>query len=350
MGYASQEGQLGIKTQTAEGVYKDPGAVAPNQGIFLRYKSGGLKINRDPIIPDPEIGGNRDITDAYGGPASYSGTVEFYARSEFLPTLFYAAFGAKSSVTTGTTQGTDLIGTHTITPTDSVLNLPWLSVEDVVASGLEAFRFTDTKVNKLSLECAPDGFLMGSSDLIAKTGLAGITRTASPEIDQTPLLLGTSMSISIGGITSYVIRNWKMEFSNNIEDNVFSLGSTTLADLTGKRRELTMSATIRPVGAGANALFREAAFGSSGATAPLSGANAQKHVIVTIDSYATVGSGLTDKFSFSIDVPAMIMKPFALDPKGDDVIEYDVEFTGIRPSSATPLATVTIVNDLAAVR
>lgn len=350
MGYASQEGQIGFRTQTSEGSFVDPGAASPNNGIFIRHKSGGLTINRDPIIPDPEIGGNRDITDAYGGPASYSGDIEFYARMGFLPTIVKAALGTGASVVTGTVAGTDLLGVHTITPTDSILNLPWLSIEEAIASGLENFRYTDSHVNTLSLSCDPDNFLMGTAGLIAKTGLAGITRTVAPVVDTSPLLLGTSMAISIGGVSTYILRNWKMDFTNNIEDNTFQLGSTTLADLTGKRRELTMSATIRPNGGSANALFREAAFGSSSATGPLSGANVQKAVTVLIESYALIGSGIADHFSLSISVPTMIIKPFPLKASGDDVIEYDVEFEAIRPVPGTPLCTFVIKNGLTTIK
>jgi hypothetical protein len=75
------------------------------------------------MIPDAEIGGNRDIPGAYLGPVSYSGDLEFYPRAQMLALLMYAALGAKSSsnvagtneVQTITTTGTPTGGTFTLT-------------------------------------------------------------------------------------------------------------------------------------------------------------------------------------------------------------------------------------------
>jgi len=259
---------------------------------------------------------------------------------ESIATIINAAFGTTSSTGTGTTYGTDLVGVHVITPVDSS-NLPWLSIEESIADGLESFQYTDARVNSFSLECEPDGYLMGTVGLIALTQVAGITKTSAPEWDTTPLLVGTSMTVTIGGLTSYIVRDFSMDFTNNIEDDVFSLGRLTLQDLTAKRRELTTSFTIRPTNID---LWRESVYGSSSATGPLSGAAAQKDVNINITSFENIGTGVTTKFELDIDIPFANIQPFALEPNGDDVIEYSIEMQAIRPTTGTPICTITVTN------
>src|SRR3990167_5290275 len=97
MGFQSQAGQVGFQTQSAKGVYNDPST----GGIFMRTKSGSLGGKRELMIPDPEIGGNRDVPDALLGPISFAGDYDFYARMDSLATLLYWALGAKSSSSAG---------------------------------------------------------------------------------------------------------------------------------------------------------------------------------------------------------------------------------------------------------
>lgn len=342
MGFPSQAGQFGIITQATAGAYTNPGAASPNNGVFLRYRGGGLGTNRELLTPDPEIGGNRDIPNAFMGPISNSGEIQFYARMEGLATLFYAAFGSKSSTTAGT--GPTLVGTHTITPNDAA-NPPYLSIEENIGGSLETFNYFDAVVNSIGLECDPDGYLMGTAGIIARRQSAGNTKTATPaDIDTTPLMVGTSMIITIGGVSTYVTRSWSLDFTNNYEDDTFTHGSVYLADLTPKRRELTMKTTIRPTNI---TLWREAVFGSAAATVAQSGAAATKAVSAVITTYSNIGTSTTP-FTFQIDIPFCTIKPFNIEPNGDDVIEYDVEFQAVRPTN-TALATVTIKNGLAAV-
>jgi hypothetical protein len=54
MGFQSQAGFVGFKTRPPRVRTLDPGAVAPNQGVFVRTRSGSLGTNRDLLIPDPE--------------------------------------------------------------------------------------------------------------------------------------------------------------------------------------------------------------------------------------------------------------------------------------------------------
>lgn len=117
MGFNSQAGQVGFAVQAVKGT-----RLAATR--FARLRSGGLGGARELLVPDPEIGGNRDIQQAYLGPISYAGEFEFYARMEMLALLFYGAFGdadssaggaAGAEVQTVTISGTPTGGTFTLT-------------------------------------------------------------------------------------------------------------------------------------------------------------------------------------------------------------------------------------------
>lgn len=117
MGYTSQQGQVGFGLQSVKGT-----AVAATR--FARLRGGSLSPRRELLIPDPEIGGNRDVPQAYLGPISFAGGYEFYARAEITALLLRAAFG---SVASTTVAGTNEVQTITIsgTPTGGTFTLTY---------------------------------------------------------------------------------------------------------------------------------------------------------------------------------------------------------------------------------
>jgi hypothetical protein len=168
MGFSSQSGQVILRSQTTQGTYNADTGTA---GVGVLLRSGGLGPNRDLMIPDPEIGGGRDVVDAYLGAVSWGGDYEMYARLDGISTLMRAALGsASSTVTTGIT-------TNTITPLDSG-TLPFLSIEENIGGSLETFRYNDAVVNTLHLECDANGYLMATAGIIAANQIAGATKTA----------------------------------------------------------------------------------------------------------------------------------------------------------------------------
>ena len=341
-GYSAQNGHLVFVTQPACGV---AGTLA--NGLRVRHLSGGLTPNRDAIVPDPEIGGNRDIPDMTNGPISFSGDVEFYARMEIVALMLKAALGTDATVVTGTTQGVDQVGTHTITPTDATLGIPWLTIQEDIAGEFQTFEYLDGRVNTLSFECDPDGYFMCTAGLIARNQTSGATKLVAPDSDTTPLMVGSSMTITLDGVSTYITRSWNMEVTNNIEDDVFGHGSVFLQDMTEKRRELTMGMTIRPQAG--DDLFQKAVYGAAAATQAQPGAAFKTSASVQIDTFEAVGTGVVDQFSFQVDLPSVVIEPFALEPSGDDVLEYDISLRAVRPDDAVPLATFTVVNDLATI-
>lgn len=338
MGFQSQTGHVGIKTQAVKGTYADPGAVAPNQGVFVRTRSGAMGGNRDLLVPDPEIGGNRDVPDAALGPISFAGEYDFYVRMEALATLLYGALGTKAdagAVATGYQ--------HTLTPGDS---LPWISVEEQISNTYEVFKYTDCKVNTLHLETDANGYLMGTAGFIGLTqALATPTALGARRTDISPLLVGTNVTVQYAGAT-LPAKSFSLDINNNLEDDDFRLGSLFLGDLVEKRREVTFGVTIRP---NDSALWRQAMWGSPTATAP-GGQSFKDDALITITSYEDVpGANPGVKYTTTFTVPSAIIAPFTLDPSGDDVIEHDLEIRAVRPDPTVPILTAEVTNSYAIV-
>lgn len=333
MSFASQLGHVGFRTQTAKGTFVNPSA----GGVFMRTRSGSIGGVRELLIPDPEIGGNRDVSDAYLGPVAFAGEYEFYARMEALATLLQAGLGGASS-------DSALGGgahSHEIEAADAAL--PWLSVEEKVADGYEAWRFTDVKVQTLHLEAEATGFLMGTVGLVGLTQLAiGASATADPDYDTTPMIVGSNVVLSFGGV-QLPAKSFSFDLNNNVEDDDFRLGSLFLGDAGEKRREVTFGATIRPDD---GALFRQAVYGTPGATGP-GGEVTKDDVTLVCQSYEAITGAIL--FEVSFDLPQAVIAPFEVNPSGDDILEHDIEIRALRPDPDFPILTATVVNGLAAV-
>lgn len=339
-GFPSQTGHVGFKTQAVKGTYLDPGAVAPNDGVFVRTRSGSLGGNRDLLIPDPEIGGNRDIPDAQLGPIGYAGEFDMYLRMESLAFFLKGVLGTVAAPTGTVASGF----THTITPADTTA-LPWISVEERISSQFEAFKYTDAKINTFHMEADATGYLMGTVGLIAlKQELLGtVTAEANRRVDTSGLLVGTNISVAWNG-ANLPAKSFSLDVNNNIEDDDFRLGSLFLGDAVEKRRDVTLGVTIRPED---SALWRTAMYGGPALTAP-SGQSFKDDVVITITSYQDIpGATAGVKYSATFTVPQAVIAPYNVEPSGDDVIENDLEIRAVRPASATPILTAAVKNSYA---
>lgn len=326
MGFASQAGQVILRTQTAQGTYNADTGTA---GVGVLLRSGSLGPNRDLLVPDPEIGAGRDITDAYLGAVSWSGDYEMYARLDGISTLMKACLGsASSTVTTGIT-------TNTITPLDSG-TLPYLSIEENIGGSLETYRYNDCVVNSLHLECDANGYLMATAGIVAANQIAGATKTATPVFDNLPMIVGTNVTITYNAV-SLPAKSFSLDINNNFEDDDFRLGSFFVGDLTAKRREVTATFGIRE---SSSALWRQATYGLPGATAP-GGLTTKNQLVITCLTYEDIVGGTpTTKNTLTITIPKFILSPYSLAASADDVIESDLDGQALRPVFATPLMTV----------
>lgn len=336
MGFLSQSGHIIMRSQAVAGTYQADTGTA---GQAIRLRGGTLEPNRDLLIPDPEIGGGRDRVDAYLGAVAFTGDYEFYLRLKEAAILLKGALGTPGAPTTATG-----ITTHTFTPQDV---LPFFSIEEKIANGFEVFRYTDVKVNTFHLEAEANGYLMGTAGMIARLQTSGNTGSSPTTLlDNSPLIVGTNIVVTYNGVT-LPAKSFSIDINNNLDDDDFRLGSLYLGEITEHQREVSMGLTIRPQDA---ALWRQAVYGVSGATAP-GGVTTKQQTVITISSYEDIPGGTpATKYSLTITVPSSIIAPFAVSPSGDDVIEHDLEIQAFRPSLATPLLTAVLKNDLAVVQ
>jgi hypothetical protein len=335
MGFQSQAGHVGMKTQAAKGTFEDV-----INGLFFRTKSGAMGGSRELLIPDPEIGGGRDVPDAYLGPIAFKGSYDFYARMEMLSLLLWGALGVKQAATSGG------VTTHTITPTDT--SLPWFSVEERIGDGYEAFKYTDTKVSSFHLEAEANGYLMGTVELIAlqqESVGASFTQLGDREYDTTPMVVGSNIIVEFGGV-ALPAKSFSLDINNNLEDDDFRLGSFFLGDLVEKRREFTLGVTIRPEDGD---LWRLATYGDANATTA-QGTIVKDDVHILCQTYETIpGSSPATLYELDIAVPTAAIAPFEVNPSGDDVLQHDLEIRCLRPDPAIDIVEFAVKNALTAI-
>lgn len=144
MGSSSQAGHVAFMQQAVADTFP---ATFGTAAIAMKLRTGSLSANRELLIPDPEIGGGRDIVDAYLGAVVWSGDYEFYTRFNALMTLLYAALGDKtvkspggtSEVTSLSITGSPTGGTFTITwSAETTAAIPYNATAAQVQAALEA--------------------------------------------------------------------------------------------------------------------------------------------------------------------------------------------------------------------
>ncbi len=121
MGQSSQSGYVAFMTQPVADTFP---AGFNSSAIGMKLRSGGIGTNRELMIPDPEIGGGRDVADAYLGAVSWAGDLEFYTRFNALLPILNAALGTKYVKTPGGTNHATLF-TLTGAPTGGSFTLTY---------------------------------------------------------------------------------------------------------------------------------------------------------------------------------------------------------------------------------
>lgn len=334
MGQTSQSGQVIFATQTAAGTPVSAGDLATD-GLAVKLRSGSLAGNRDLLIPDPEIGGGRDVSDAYGGAVAFSGDFEMYLRFRAIAMFLANALGESATAAQGTNAWT-----HTITPTDG--QTPMMTVYEEIGDALERFIYSDVVVNTLHLESDANGYVMATAGLIGRLATAGVADIDGiPLTDNTNMAVGTNVTVQYNSVTMPA-KSFSLDINNNFEDDNFYLGSFFLGDLTAKRREVTASVTVRHE---TSAYMKQALFGTAGAT-QIGGLITKQPLHIVIQSYEDIPtSSPLVKFKLDITIPKAAFEPFAFAPSGDDAFENDIAIRAIRPDPALPIMTALVTND-----
>lgn len=111
MGFNSQAGSVAFRTQSVAATFPADFATA---AVAAKLRTGALSANRDLLIPDPEVGGGRDIVDALLGAVTFTGDYEFYSRYDMIGTMLYAAFGFKGEGPGGVNEKETISSTGTV--------------------------------------------------------------------------------------------------------------------------------------------------------------------------------------------------------------------------------------------
>jgi len=337
MGFTSQAGQVLVRTQTVAGTYNADTGTA---GVKLKVTGGHMDPKREMFVPDAEIGGGRDVTDGILTAVSYTADYEGYVRPDTFITLVNAALGD-----TDVTPDTPETGANTFLTVgvDSGV-LPFLSIEEETGGGFDCNHVRDVYVNSLDLDVDPGGVLKFKAGMIAKHQVGNKTKTATPVEDAVAMFPGTNVTVKFNNVT-LPAKSFSLKFTNNFEDDDFRLGSFFLSDVTGKRREVTASFSVRESSA---AMWRTAVHGLSTAYEVSSGAVLPQELEVTLTSPTLIGATATP-YSITITLPNFVLKPYALKVGGDDIIDDEIEGQAIRPTLADDLITVSTVSGIDAV-
>lgn len=207
MGFSSQAGHVAFRTQSAPATFPADFAA---ESIAMRLRSGSLAINRELLIPDPEIGGGRDIADAYLGAVGWSGDYEFYPRLRSLPTILRAVLGTAVVGAAGTQEintlaetGSITGGTYTITlNAQTTTAIPYNATASTIQAALEALSnvapgdviVTGGPINTTPVVITFTGTLNGTVTGAPVTASAASLTGSTPGINVTRTATGASVT------------------------------------------------------------------------------------------------------------------------------------------------------------
>lgn len=196
MGFNSQAGSVAFRTQSVAATFPADFATA---AVAAKLRTGALSANRDLLIPDPEVGGGRDVVDAFLGAVTFTGDYEFYARYDMICTLLYAAFGFKAEGPGGVNEketltmgGSPTGGTFTLTySAQTTATIPWNATAFQVQQAL--INLSNIGINEVRCSGGPfpatpivvdfDGTLGGTLSGAPMTATsAGLTGGTSPAV------------------------------------------------------------------------------------------------------------------------------------------------------------------------
>jgi hypothetical protein len=323
--FNAQQGYIGFRGQVNKG-----GFLAPT--IFTKVLSGGLGADTELLVPDPEIGGGRDITDVFPGAVKFSGDTEFYFRPESLGVLLYGLMG---------TVATSNLGSGAYRHTFQTLtsgNLPYLSGQEKVADVLDTFNYVDGKVNSLTLDSESNSLLRGSFNLIFTTQSGNISPQV-PVFDTSPILVSHGGTITLDG-TIVSCKSVSFEFNNNLDDDDFRIGNRFLGQLVEKRRELNVSLTIRPQDID---FYRKAVYGDSASPYTPKNDVYTGSLVLNFESPGNIPGGSGLPYRLQITLQEVAFKPFPISPSGDDPIDFEMEVMPLYDGS-NPIAKAELWN------
>jgi hypothetical protein len=233
MGFSSQAGQVVCVTGGAGHL---PGRHWQPQVSEMLLRSGSLGPNRELMIPDPEIGGGRDVVDAYLGAVSWSGDYEFYwshRRTEHTASQGLPRNGG------GTGHDDWCHDSHHHSA--RLGTLPYLSIEENIGGTLETYQYTDCcrehAPPRVRRQRLPHGYCRhhrGEADGGQHRPFADLGQHSDDRRHE------RHCHVQRGAMPA---KNFSLDINNNFEDVTSASGSFYIGDLTPKRREVTAAST-----------------------------------------------------------------------------------------------------------
>ena len=324
MPYLSELGYIGFARQTASGTHVQP-------SDFMRVKSYNIMPEQELLVPDAEIGGDRDIPDAIQeGTLKYSGNADFYLRPNALGHLIRGVTGATtSSGITGAAYG------HTFTFED---NVEPYSLEARIGEGLEYISVTGAKFSKLHLELGQGELAQGNVEFIGIDGGAGATpRTESYE--STPIMSFAAGTVIIDG-GEYKVRSVSTDINNNLNEDDYRVGQRTLGTIKERRRDMTVSVELTPED---STIFRKTYYGSASATTA-SGAQTvfQGPLFIRMQTPQLI-PGTTVPYQLDINFTKVAFRAAPFTTSGEELITQTLEVVPVKPEGGS-IGTIVLRN------
>jgi hypothetical protein len=201
MGFNSQAGSVAFRTQSVAATF--PADFATN-AVAAKLRTGALSANRDLLIPDPEVGGGRDIVDAFLGAVTFTGDYEFYSRFDMICTLLYCAFGFKGEGPGGVNEketvsitGAPTGGTFTLTySAQTTAAIPYNATAFQVQQAL--INLSNIGINEVRCSGGP---LPAAPVVVDFDGTLSGTLAGAPMTHVDSLTGGTSPAVAIARTT-----------------------------------------------------------------------------------------------------------------------------------------------------
>ena len=331
--YMAQSGYIGTARQTASGT----GAyTTPTKYHYITDAS--IEPSGDLIIPDPEIGGGRDIVDGsvQPGTISWGGGINFYVRPE---SIGHFILGATGAITSSGLDGISGGYGHTFTFENDLIPL---SLEEKVGDGLEVIGYNDVKIQSFHIEAAAGELVTGSADVIASNAVAGKSEQ-TPSFETSPIMTfaGGSIVVNSGEMS---VKSVSLDIANNIADDDFRIGSRTLQSLVEKRREISASVEIVPTD---NTTFRQTVYGGSSATT-VSGLQTAfgGALFLRFETAAKIPGSATVGYQLDFNFTKAMFKVADFSGANDDQITQTLDMVVVDTSTAT-VGTVVLRNTTA---
>lgn len=308
LGISSRQANYEIGIQSAKGTPATAGAA----GTIRVFANGAPSLQ--PYSQDARLAmtdGGRDPGDPYISGVGVHGTLPVYAHPDAMALLWHAALGADAD------SGSIDPWTHTATTAN---DLPWLTIWRSVG-GVIFEKYTDCKIDTLTVDGAAGGPLMVQIGIIGITSTFGSDESGNPDQLAPYLYMHGAGALKVDTV-AYPMHAINIEVNNNL--NGFQADDYFLNNIDPQAREITGSFTIRFSGATALPLdYRNYFYGSDGGTALTTGFSTHALDFLFTHSIANRTMDIKVPVCKWADVP---VQP---DP-GGNVIEVQCAFEAMR--------------------